>query len=51
MDKSYYSLDIDIHKIITEQEKYRQDFIENDSYNTKYEKKFLFNNYKEHMIH
>ncbi|RHZ59664.1 hypothetical protein Glove_362g71 [Diversispora epigaea] len=43
LDKSYYILDINIHKTITEQEKYRKDFIENDSSLTKNEKNFLLN--------
>ncbi|RHZ59651.1 hypothetical protein Glove_362g56 [Diversispora epigaea] len=42
-DKSYYTLDINIHKTITEQEKYENDFIENDSSLTENEKKFLLN--------
>ncbi|CAG8801169.1 22317_t:CDS:1, partial [Dentiscutata erythropus] len=41
-DKSFYSLDTNIHKTITEQEKYRKDFIKNDSSLTENEKKFLF---------
>ncbi|RHZ59648.1 hypothetical protein Glove_362g51 [Diversispora epigaea] len=40
-DKSFYTLDINIHKTITEREKYRKDFIENDSSLTENEKKFL----------
>ncbi|RHZ80445.1 hypothetical protein Glove_136g102 [Diversispora epigaea] len=40
-DIAYYSLDTDIHKKITEQEKYRKDFIKNDSSLTKNEKNFL----------
>ncbi|RHZ43765.1 hypothetical protein Glove_856g12 [Diversispora epigaea] len=42
-DKSFYTLDINIHKTITEREKYRKDFIENDSSLTENEKKFLLN--------
>ncbi|RHZ80393.1 hypothetical protein Glove_136g68 [Diversispora epigaea] len=40
-DKTYFSLDINIYKTITEQEKYRKDFIDNDSSLTENEKKFL----------
>ncbi|RHZ59649.1 hypothetical protein Glove_362g50 [Diversispora epigaea] len=42
-DKSYYTQDINIHKTITEQEKYQKDFVENDSSLTENEKKFLLN--------
>ena len=42
-DKTYYSLDFDVHKTYTEQEKYRKDMVENDSSLTENEKKFLFN--------
>ncbi|RHZ80444.1 hypothetical protein Glove_136g103 [Diversispora epigaea] len=41
--KSFYSLNVNIHKTITEQEKYRKYFVENDSSLTGNEKKFLFN--------
>ncbi|RHZ80414.1 hypothetical protein Glove_136g70 [Diversispora epigaea] len=41
-DKTYYSLDINIHRTIDEREKYRKDLVENDSSLTKNEKKFLF---------
>ncbi|RHZ48648.1 hypothetical protein Glove_543g18 [Diversispora epigaea] len=40
-DKTYYSLDTNIYKTITEQEKYRKDFVDNDSSLTENEKKFL----------
>ncbi|RHZ59673.1 hypothetical protein Glove_362g49 [Diversispora epigaea] len=43
LDKSYYTLDINIHKTTTEQEKYQKDFIENDSSLTENEKNFLLN--------
>ncbi|RHZ57521.1 hypothetical protein Glove_386g42 [Diversispora epigaea] len=42
-DKGYYSLNTNIHKTNTEQEKYRKDMVENDSSLTENEKKFLFN--------
>ncbi|RHZ57523.1 hypothetical protein Glove_386g40 [Diversispora epigaea] len=42
-DKTYFSLDFNIHKTVTEQEKYRKDMVENDSSLTENEKKFLFN--------
>src|SRR4051812_36833903 len=42
-DKSFYFLDVNIHKTITEQEKYRKDFVENDSSLTENEKEFLLN--------
>ncbi|RHZ48657.1 hypothetical protein Glove_543g44 [Diversispora epigaea] len=41
--KSLYSLDINIHKTINEQEEYRKNIIKNDSSLTKNEKKFLLN--------
>ncbi|RHZ59693.1 hypothetical protein Glove_362g68 [Diversispora epigaea] len=43
LDKSFHTLDINIHKTITEREKYRKDFVENDSSLTENEKKFLLN--------
>ena len=42
-DKSFYSLDVNIHKTIIEQEKYRKDIVENDSSLTENEKNFLLN--------
>ena len=42
-DKSLYSMDTNIHKTITEQERYQKDLVENDSSLTENEKKFLFN--------
>ena len=42
-EKAFYSLDTNIHKTITEKEKYRKDIVENDSSLTENEKKFLFN--------
>ncbi|RHZ59704.1 hypothetical protein Glove_362g32 [Diversispora epigaea] len=45
-DKSYYTLDINIHETIDEQEKYRKDFIKNDSSLTENEKKFLLDELK-----
>ena len=43
MDKSYYSLDIDIHKTITEQNNYIENMIKNESSLSENEKKFLLN--------
>ncbi|RHZ64785.1 hypothetical protein Glove_320g191 [Diversispora epigaea] len=42
-DKGKYSLNTNIHKTITEQEKYRKDIVENDLSLTENEKKFLLN--------
>ncbi|RHZ57526.1 hypothetical protein Glove_386g44 [Diversispora epigaea] len=42
-DKTFFSLDFNIHKTYTEQEKYRKDMVENDTSLTENEKKFLFN--------
>ncbi|RHZ48714.1 hypothetical protein Glove_543g22 [Diversispora epigaea] len=40
-DKSYYSLDINLNKTTSEQEKYRKDIVKKDSSLTENEKKFL----------
>ncbi|RHZ74581.1 hypothetical protein Glove_220g18 [Diversispora epigaea] len=40
-DKGYYSLNKNIHRTITEQEKYRKNIVENNSSLTENEKKFL----------
>ncbi|RHZ82754.1 hypothetical protein Glove_103g13 [Diversispora epigaea] len=42
-DKTFLSLDINIHKTITQQEEYRKNMVKNDSSLTENEKKFLFN--------
>src|SRR5690349_7284282 len=42
-DKSYYTLNTNIHKTIAEQEKYQKDIVENDSSLTESEKNFLLN--------
>ncbi|RHZ59697.1 hypothetical protein Glove_362g35 [Diversispora epigaea] len=41
-DKSFFSLDINTHESITEQQEFRKNMIENDSSLTENEKKFLF---------
>ncbi|RHZ73755.1 hypothetical protein Glove_229g55 [Diversispora epigaea] len=42
-DKSFYSLDLNIYKTITEKEEHRKNVVKNDSSLTENEKNFLFN--------
>src|SRR4051812_10622967 len=44
--KTFFSLDYDIHKKITEQEEYRKNMFENDSSLTENEKNFLLSELK-----
>ncbi|RHZ74573.1 hypothetical protein Glove_220g20 [Diversispora epigaea] len=44
--KKHFLKDFDIHKTVTEQEKYRKDIVENDSSLAENEKNFLFNEFQ-----